>query len=168
VTRTRLTVMRLRSLVVGAALAGCGGSLSCTAVGCISAIGIDLRAATPITAGGSLKICIAESPTCLTQAVGAGQQVVDVEIPTGVVPGPGVNAQGAVPLTIEMVPASGAPATVSGSATFTKNAPNGEQRGPVCYSTTLALTPTAVRQVDPSAMPTPSEQLPDARSPTVG
>jgi hypothetical protein len=163
--------MRLRALVLGlgvvAALAGCG-SLSCTAAGCISTVAVDLRAAPAIAAGGSLRICVAESPSCLTQVVVAGQQMVDVEIPTGTVPGPGVNVAGSVPLTVELIPTSGPSTTVHGSATFTKVAPNGERCGPVCYSTTLALTPTSVRQVEPSAMPNGSERLPDTRSPSAG
>ena len=164
--------MDLRSLLVGvgvvAALAGCAGQVSCTAAGCVSQVSLDVRGASRLAGGGSVRVCLADSPTCLTQTVASQQQVVYVEIPSGVVPGPGVTADGSVAVSVEVSPTSGAATTVTGQATLTKVAPNGERCGPVCYSTTLALTDQAVRQVDPGTMPTPGEQLPDTRSPSAG
>jgi hypothetical protein len=143
-------VRALVGLAVGSLLAGCGSSLPA----CSNNLSVDVRALAPLHAGsgGAAQVCLAQAPTCLTVPVTGKEQVLDFPVPDGMVPGPGVPAQGPVTISFTVTRDGSKVVDLSTSATLTPTATTAGG-APACVVAAFAATSTGLREIDGSQLP---------------
>jgi len=133
---------------VGPLLAACGSSLPA----CSNTVSIDVRSLAPLHAGagGTAQVCLGQAPSCLTLPVSGKEQILVFPVPDGMVPGPGVPAQGPVPVAFTVRRDDVAIVSLSSNATLSGASAS---TGPACITVSLVATPTALRQVEASQLP---------------
>lgn len=133
--------VRRRAVVAMAgalALAGCSGSF-CSAVGCFSVVDVQLDTATATFSPGPATAQLCLDQDCVTQAVSLGS---GAPVRVGITPPspPGSPESLTLPVRLRLLRGSEVLLERTAEATLTRNAPNGEQCGPICYSAALTLT----------------------------
>ena len=150
---------------VGPLLAACGSSLPA----CSNALSIDVRALAPLHAGsgGAAQVCLGQAPTCLTVPVSGKEQVLDFPVPDGMVPGPGVPAQGPVAISFTVTRDGRKVVGLTTSATLIP-ASTSAGEGPACVVAAFAATSTSLREVAASQLPSTTPVVLESPSSTPG
>jgi len=148
---------------VGPLLAACGSSLPA----CSNNLSIDVRDLVALHAGsgGAAQVCLGQAPTCLTLPVTGKEQVLDFPVPDGMVPGPGVPAQGPVVISFSVTRDGAKVAELSTSATLTRT-PTSAGSGPLCVVAAFAATSSSLHEVDVSQLPSTTPVVLESRSST--
>jgi hypothetical protein len=140
VMRTVLGGWRLAVVAagLGPALVACA-PLSCTAVGCVSAVTVDVASLSAKARPFSVQATLCVEGACQTQKVtfltDANDTVLSQELPTDPKPANGME----VPVTLKVTQGTTVLLDTKGTATLTQVAPNGTRCGPICYSADLTL-----------------------------
>jgi hypothetical protein len=149
---------RVGAVVLAAlALTGCA-SQSCTLIGCDSAISVDVSAVQGLgaTQSGRIRVCLGTTPTCVLALAPKGQAIVEVVFPTGTIPGPGIEVDKPVAVTVSVMNPGTVLVEDTVDTTFTRLAPNGEACGPVCYRARVVATDRGVTPIPIGASASPS------------
>jgi hypothetical protein len=149
---------RVGAVVLAAlALSGCA-SQACTTVGCESAISVDVSAVQGLgaTQSGRIRVCLGTTPTCVLALAPKGQSIVEVVFPTGTIPGPGIEVDKPVAVTVSVLNPGTVLVEDTVDTTFTKLAPNGESCGPICYRARVVATDRGVTPLPMGASASPS------------
>jgi hypothetical protein len=142
--RQRRWQVAIVALGLGPALTACGASLSCTAMGCVSSVSVDIASlaakARPLSATATL----CAGGACQTQKVtfiaDAGDTTLVQTLPTD----PSLTAGTSVPVTLRVTQGTKVLLDTSTTATLARYAPNGTACGPICYDAHLVLTGDAL------------------------
>lgn len=139
-TRHRRWRVAVIALGLGPALAACGASVSCTAVGCVSVVSVDIASLATKARPSSATVTFCAAAACETQRVtfiaDAHDTTLVQTMPTDPVPTAGTN----VPVTLRVTQGTSVLLDTSTTATLTQYAPNGTTCGPICYNAHLVLT----------------------------
>jgi hypothetical protein len=133
------------SVFTALALAGCA-SQACTTIGCQTSVSVDVSAVQDLgsTQAGRIKVCVGSDENCVLALAPKGQSVVEAVFPAEAIPGPSMDMDKPVTVTVSVMNPGHKLVNGSVDATFTKLAPNGETCGPVCYTVRLAATDRGV------------------------
>lgn len=132
------------ALGLGPALAACGASLNCTAVGCVSLVSVDIASLAPKARPLSATATLCAGGACQTQKVtfiaDAHDTTLVQTLPTDVAPTAGMN----MPVTLRVTQGTTVLLDTSTTATLAQFAPNGTACGPICYDAHLVATGDAL------------------------
>lgn len=132
------------ALGLGPALVACGASTSCTAVGCVSVVSVDIASLAPRARPLGATATLCAEGACTTQKVtfiaDAHDTILVQTLPTDLALAAGTS----VPVTLRVVQGTTVLADISTTTTLVPFAPNGTTCGPICYDAHLVVSHDAL------------------------